>query len=1092
MLARQLKKASGTKRKLKTSKKSEKKRTYKTRDDGDKSVFYKRLKENKLARLREKQAKIEQGELDSDLDQGNASFEGGWKLPQRIWKKLYRYQQTGVKWLWELHQQECGGIVGDEMGLGKTIQIITFLAGLQYSKLYNKNLSYNGLGPVIIICPTTVMHQWLKEFHTWWPEFRVAILHDSGSFQGSKASLVQDIVKTHSILVTSYSGARLNKDILLRHKWHYVVLDEGHKIRNPNAEVTVVCKQFRTCHRLILSGSPVQNNLKELWSLIDFVFPGKLGTLPDFMVQFSVPITMGGYSNATAVQVQTAYKCACVLRDTINPYLLRRMKEDVKKSMQLPEKNEQVLFCRLTAEQRSTYEEYLKSKECQMILNRDYQVFAGLITLRKICNHPDLSTGGPRDPLEGGESSDESNQYGYWKRSGKMIVIESLLKIWKEQNHKVLLFSQSKQMLDIMEYFVKHKYNYMRMDGSMNISSRQPAINKFNNDPSVFLFLLTTRVGGLGVNLTSANRVVIFDPDWNPSTDIQARERAWRIGQNRQVTVYRLLTTGTIEEKIYHRQIFKQFLTNRVLKDPKQRRFFKSNDLFELFTLGSEDSVHGNETNALFAGTGANIDSKVPAKSLSTQPRPVKRESVLKKTFKKFKPQTTTSKKLSKPLDINIPSEGTQREESKSNHVISSNTQVDSNVINDPHNSYGGNNDSSDFTCNVKKADEPARTINIDEKNENAADINKSYDSNDNPKDKVSLQQNNEHSPLRAPSNEQEDKGVDTKEDKHSPCSSPLSKPENKETVHQNEENSPYKPEDITEWKAKEMKKIEKLKKKLLKLQNESKKNKKLEKKRKKKVKDASLEGKKIAYLSRHSVYQQANNTEDSSKLDDYVLQKLFKKNGVQSAMKHDVIMDSANPDYVLVEKEAERVAKEAALALKRSRRRCMPASSGIPTWTGSVGVARPDKPRFGLKKNSKVASPVKKQEGKLKFGSKKLFNGAISGHSFTKTSKSDGALPSSSELLSTMRARNNITDDDAVGTVQLNNKAALLKDLHTFISFQASTDGQATTDEIMDKFKDRIPTQDSAVFRSLLREICDLLKLPNGHAVWRLRQSFR
>lgn len=162
-------------------------------------------------------------------------------------------------------------------------------------------------------------------------------------------------------------------------------------------------------------------------------------------------------------------------------------------------------------------------------------------------------------------------------------------------------------MLDILEQFVqRNNYVYLRLDGTTSIGSRQPMIEKYNKSPDIFVFLLTTRVGGLGVNLTGANRVIIYDPDWNPSTDTQARERAWRIGQEKDVTIYRLLTSGTIEEKIYHRQIFKQYLTNRVLKDPKQRRFFKSNDLYELFTLKETDN-QCTETEAIFAGTGSEV-----------------------------------------------------------------------------------------------------------------------------------------------------------------------------------------------------------------------------------------------------------------------------------------------------------------------------------------------------------------------------------------------------------------------------------------------------------------------------------------------------
>ncbi|CAF3418965.1 unnamed protein product [Rotaria socialis] len=539
----------------------------------------------------------------------------GFWIPSSIWNRLFNYQRAGVKWLWELHDQKCGGIIADEMGLGKTIQIIAYLAAFHYSRVRDPQNSHRGLGPVLIVCPSTLLHQWVHEFHQWWPEFRVAVLHESGSFQGKKGDrLIHKMGTTAAgILVTSYANILIHYNTLLSYTWHYFILDEGHKIRNPDAQITTACKSFRTPHRLILSGSPMQNNLRELWSLFDFVFPGKLGTLPTFMEYFAIPITRGGYANANPIEVHTAYKCACILRDTIKKYLIRRIKSEQNVVLKLPTKNEQVLFCRLTKTQRHIYKEYLKSQQCKDILKGGTQIFVGLINLRKICNHPDLYTDWSDYRPEYGEDVDEIRQFGYPKRSGKMVVLETLLKIWHKQNNRCLLFTQSKQMLNILEGFLmKHNYSYLTMDGTTSIASRQGLVSKFNTDSSIFVFLLTTRVGGLGINLTGANRVLIFDPDWNPSTDMQARERAWRIGQTKNVTIYRLLTSGTIEEKIYHRQIFKQFLTNRVLQDPKQRRFFKSNDLHELFRYDDEHDSDDErtETSILLAGTNSEINLK--------------------------------------------------------------------------------------------------------------------------------------------------------------------------------------------------------------------------------------------------------------------------------------------------------------------------------------------------------------------------------------------------------------------------------------------------------------------------------------------------
>ncbi|BFZ61249.1 DNA repair protein rhp26 [Saitoella coloradoensis] len=543
------------------------------------------------------------------------TLNGGYRLPGDIYPSLFDYQKTCVQWLWELHTQGAGGIIGDEMGLGKTVQIISFLAGLHYSGKLNK--------PILVVCPATVMKMWCNEFRRWWPPLRVCILHGSGSgmlnvreeeatekafekehprkggpgakLKAGARNMVRRVFASGHVIITTYAGLHSYGDLLLGEEWDYCVLDEGHKIRNPDAEISLACKQVKTVHRIILSGTPIQNNLNELWSLFDFVFPGRLGTLPVFQQQFAIPINMGGYANATNVQVQTAYKCACVLRDLINPYLLRRMKADV--AADLPKRTEQVLFCKLTAAQRTAYEEFIGGNDMESIFQGRRQVLYGVDILRKICNHPDLAS---RDTLEHKPGYD----YGDPKKSGKMQVVKATLELFRSQGHRTLLFSQTRQMLDILEKFVKKLdgINYLRMDGNTPVQRRQALVDQYNENPNIDVFLLTTKVGGLGINLTGANRVIIYDPDWNPSTDAQARERAWRLGQKREVIIFRLMTSGTIEEKIYHRQIFKQFLTNKILRDPKQRRFFKSNDLHDLFSLGSAVEKT-TETGDLFAGT---------------------------------------------------------------------------------------------------------------------------------------------------------------------------------------------------------------------------------------------------------------------------------------------------------------------------------------------------------------------------------------------------------------------------------------------------------------------------------------------------------
>ncbi|XP_062983429.1 DNA excision repair protein ERCC-6 isoform X2 [Elgaria multicarinata webbii] len=1036
-----------------------KRRIKKSRDDGNEDFYKQRLRRWHKQQLKDRKARQIAGE---DSDESDAEFLEGFRVPGFLFKKLFKYQQTGVRWLWELHCQQVGGILGDEMGLGKTIQVIAFLAGLSYSKIRTcgSNYRFQGLGPTVIVCPTTVMHQWVKEFHTWWPPFRVAVLHETGSYASKKVKLIREIAACNGILITSYSYIRLLQDNIHGYNWHYVILDEGHKIRNPNAAVTVACKQFCTPHRIILSGSPMQNNLKELWSLFDFVFPGKLGTLPVFMEQFSVPITMGGYSNASPVQVKTAYKCACILRDTINPYLLRRMKADVKMSLSLPDKNEQVLFCRLTDEQHQVYKNFIDSKEVYQILNGDMQIFSGLIALRKICNHPDIFTGGPKI-LKGvpDEELNEEDHFGFWKRSGKMIVVESLLKIWHKQGHRVLLFSQSRQLLHILEAFLEQRsYSYLKMDGNTTVASRQPLIAKYNEDTSIFVFLLTTRVGGLGINLTGADRVIIYDPDWNPSTDTQARERAWRIGQTKEVTVYRLLTAGTIEEKIYHRQIFKQFLTNRVLKDPKQRRFFKSNDLYELFTLSSPDGAQGTETSAIFAGTGSDVPtpkSQLKGKVANLSDVPTRCNRLAERT-------SPTCTKLS--------------DSSSARQRVNSPTASIESAGNIQRNAERSPSCLPKYDAQLTAAEIDAFT-GMEEKHLESAE-----------------------GPL--PRAELEKEGAS--EDMGLLDSLPTGESGEKRRPLVEEKNSPRRDQGGNVQPRKTHKHTSKTK------HHEG------QPKKPKRSRGARFEGERIPHLVKQRKYRKEDNEDekDPKKIDDYVLEKLFKKSGIHSVMKHDTIMEASSPDYVLVEAEASRVAQDALRALKISRQRCRAAASGVPTWTGTSGLpglpARV-KSRFGQKRNPNLAippssapSPGKKckdtesgrEENKNKNISPVLFDGRVeAGES------SSGALNSSS-LLAKMRERNHLTvpqrtESQAEESLQQPDAPVttehdeLLVDVRNFLAFQAHVPGQASTREILQEFESKLTVEQSCVFRELLRNLCTFHRQSSGEGLWRLKPGF-
>ena len=497
------------------------------------------------------------------------------------------------------------------------------------------------MNSALVICPATMLSHWLKELAIWAPGLRRVMIHKSGECDGrsrrvstqllknlqqwlrqARADRVNEVIDegdfqsydedsfcgTGYVVVTTYENIRRAPDVWTGHSWSYAIMDEGQKIRNPDADVTLACKRFRTPHRLLLSGTPIQNDLKELWSLFDFVMPGRLGVLGVFEKEFSDPIKRAGYSNASPMQVQLGYRCALTLRDMINPYLLRRRKNEIKEVSRMPGKTEQVLFCRLSPRQRAIYEAYLQSDEVKNILRGSPQLLRSITVLRKICNHPDLVCEPDQAAFEhfvrnghnrefNNDSDGSSVEYdaeahgeSCVQRAGKLEVLAKILPLWKKQGHRVLIFCQWKMMLSIIEGFTRLQgWKFGRMDGNTSVAARQRLVDTFNEDESYFGLLLTTRTGGVGLNLTGADRIILYDPDWNPQTDAQARERAWRFGQKNAVTVYRLITAGTIEEKIYQRQIFKTALTNKVLQDPRQRRLFSQRDLKDFFTLKADD-----------------------------------------------------------------------------------------------------------------------------------------------------------------------------------------------------------------------------------------------------------------------------------------------------------------------------------------------------------------------------------------------------------------------------------------------------------------------------------------------------------------------
>ena len=365
------------------------------------------------------------------------------------------------------------------------------------------------------------------------------------------------------VVLITYDGLRRHKESLSMIEWTGVCLDEGQKIRNPETDIAAVCKILPSYHRIILSGTPIQNSLKELWSLFDFIYPGRLGALSVFELEFCEPIRAGGYRNASKLQAEVAVRCAATLQQIVRPYLLRRKKDDLSLITKLPLKTEQVLFCKLSQRQKEIYRTILSSSEVQSVIDSRMMPFRAINTLRKLCNHPALvfqsgivvwqDNDVKKSKLKNNKLSNDNNHRKnthdncsnnnndsddnddsdtegmpldadeiHWEDSGKLMVLCKVLPLWYSEGHKVLLFTQTHSMLNLLELMMKQfSFRFMRLDGKTPVAKREGIIDTFNKDPSIFLMILTTRTGGVGISLTAANRVVLIDPDWNPQVSKQ-------------------------------------------------------------------------------------------------------------------------------------------------------------------------------------------------------------------------------------------------------------------------------------------------------------------------------------------------------------------------------------------------------------------------------------------------------------------------------------------------------------------------------------------------------------------------------------------
>merc|ERR1712110_885199 len=576
------------------------------------------------------------------------------------------YQIEGYQWMANLWEQGINGILADEMGLGKTIQTIAL-----FSHLVEMGVE----GPFLVVAPLSTICNWQKEFNRFAPKLPVVRYHGTSKQREElrAAHLTEEVdIKgvfsekrtTKNIFITSYEICMNDRYHFHKVLWKYIVVDEGHRLKNTNCRLIKELRLYTSANRLLLTGTPLQNNLDELWSLLNFLMPEIFDDLRVFRAWFDArEIHHNESESGRIMQQEQQQNILSTLHQILTPFLLRRVKADV--DLKIPPKKEVLVYCPLTEKQRDLYESAVnrtlgsllgskKKDEVELTfdstkkggwmakightgnlneekkprsaaLNVDYKVFldtnaegdrafekycdnmrslkeqngykeqtgyslgssykaegrsidadinfsvkSRLMDLCKTCNHPYLI----EYPL-----SEDGNFYQADEDMidicGKLKVLDQMLAELRERGHKVLIFSQMTKLLDILSDYLHYRdINFSRLDGSMHFEDRQDNIDRFNNIPEQGVFLLSTRAGGLGINLTAADTVIIYDSDWNPQQDLQAQDRAHRIGQTKPVMVYRLVTANTIDEKIVERAAAKRKLEKMII----HRNKFKSQD----------------------------------------------------------------------------------------------------------------------------------------------------------------------------------------------------------------------------------------------------------------------------------------------------------------------------------------------------------------------------------------------------------------------------------------------------------------------------------------------------------------------------------
>ncbi|CAI5463945.1 unnamed protein product [Closterium sp. Yama58-4] len=638
------------------------------------------------------------------------------RVPASISRHLMEHQKEGVRFLYGLFRQNTGGILADDMGLGKTIQAIALMAAVlgktgtaedmaapavtvtaaaaqatavsaaDEAVKAAGNASETGVGQgrssavgkttaggaaagdrsaggaagraILVVVPSSVLGNWQEELNRW-GHFRISIFHGSHR----EAALVQLRSGWAEVVLTTFDTFRVVADTLCPHPWLMAIVDEVHRLRSYSSTLFQCADRINTARRYGLSGTVMQNEFRELWSVSQGVQRawlrfGFLGTLKEFNKQYSDSLRLGPSHSLTSLSTQPhlqgqrkgapqplvarAQARQAELVRALARVLLRRHKDDLQGSLKLPGKRDMIVVCPMTQLQRRVYQRCLKLPDFQLLSRKDEPCSCGgprkrsechhkgddgekmggggvlwsslhpdglccprcpfcvlfpcLSKLQQISNHLELLKPNPRDTpdkqardlafarlalagdadLAGGvRAASDLLTLGSSAHCGKLRALDRLLKQWCGSGDKVLLFSHSVKMLDVLQRFLEARgISFSRLDGSTSTATRQALVHSFNSSPSIQVFLISTKAGGIGLNLVSANRVIIFDPTWNPAHDLQAQDRSFRFGQTRHVSVYRLVAGGTVEEVVYLRQVYKQQQTNIAIEGASEERYF--------------------------------------------------------------------------------------------------------------------------------------------------------------------------------------------------------------------------------------------------------------------------------------------------------------------------------------------------------------------------------------------------------------------------------------------------------------------------------------------------------------------------------------